>query len=99
MSDDTERSVASAGSASGIPSIGQKVCLGSFVWEVVDVEEVSSSYDLGYTHRVSLVIRDKHGNPVNWSTRIPNTCLGGVVDRAQNTQDKRRRWMGLCCDP
>jgi len=79
MNEANERSVASAGSAPGIPSIGQKVYLGSFVWEVVDVEEVSSSCDLGYTHRISLVIRDKHGQPVNWSTRVPNTCLGGVV--------------------
>ena len=33
MSDENERSVASAGSAPGIPSIGQKVYLGAFVWE------------------------------------------------------------------
>ena len=77
--EDNEMSAPMLGSAQGIPSIGQKVYLGSYEWEVVDVEEVVGSVDLGYTHRVSLVIRDRHGKPVNWATRVPNTCLASCA--------------------
>lgn len=63
-----------------IPSVGDKVLLGSFEWEVAEVKKVDCDYDPDYYFRVDLIIRDENGTPVNWATNISNLMLEQFCD-------------------